>query len=200
MFTKLQILVPIISASHALLFQYSRQYSINRSFFLLIILKGESTLLRGGGGGGGGEGGGGYLLRLDGRVGGGALFVWVWLLLLCLHLFQVSVWSSNFSPRVSSHLICWFQYISSLSSLIQTFRVPFEGSIYTSCNFWIRDRVCSQEHLYCGILGDLLVLSSDDYNLLSASFFRPIIQWISEKNSIKSTYLAAIMFSTLGML
>ena len=62
-------------------------------------LRGGGTLLCGRGGGEGG--GGSFLWR--GRVGGGALFVRVRFLLLCLHLFQVPGRASNFVLGCSRH-------------------------------------------------------------------------------------------------
>ena len=74
---------------------------------------------------GGGEGGGGSFLHHGGGVGGGGLFVRFRFLLLCLRLFQFSGWEGNFARSYSRHQISWFQYLSSIASLIQSFRVPF---------------------------------------------------------------------------
>ena len=81
------------SESYIIVPTSSSIYSWSVLFYLYYIW-GRGTVLCGHAGG---EGGGGNLLRSGGGVVGGALFVRVWFLLLCLYLLQVPDWTNIFA-------------------------------------------------------------------------------------------------------
>ena len=120
-----------VSESYIILLILSAIYSLS-VFFSVDYCQGGVNLLHVRSG----DKGGGVSFRWRcGGVLGGALFSRFRFLLLCFCLFQTSVRAGNFSPGCSRYLISCFRYLSLLASLIQSFRVPYQMSIFTSCNF-----------------------------------------------------------------
>ena len=116
-------------------------------------------------------------------------------------MFQVSGRDGNLSLGCSRHRICWFPYLSSLAWLIQSFVVILQGSICNSCTFLNKiQRFLTRVFLmwYCGRT-----------HLFGLEWLQLAVRFIFEGLSddgyqttfpIKSSCLAAIMFSTLRIL